>query len=68
MERLILDHRAEVRPRRLADFVSRCLAALVAADARRRDAARLASLPDYLLADMALTRDAVRSHPPVLGG
>ena len=68
MERLTLDHRAEVRPRRLADFAARRLARLVAADARRRDAARLASLPDHLLADMALTRDAVRSNPPVPGG
>jgi uncharacterized protein YjiS (DUF1127 family) len=38
----------------------RALAPLAAASARHRDAARLAGLPDHLLADIGLTRDAVR--------
>jgi len=42
------------------------LASLAAADARHRDAARLAGLPDHLLADIGLTRDAVRRRRPLL--
>jgi uncharacterized protein YjiS (DUF1127 family) len=42
------------------------LAPLVAAEARHRDAARLAGLPDHLLADIGLTRDAVRRRRPLL--
>ena len=36
-------------------------------DARRRDQARLAALPDRLLADIGLTRDAVRARRPDIG-
>lgn len=37
------------------------LAALVAAEARHRDRTRLAALSEHLLADIGLTRDAVRA-------
>lgn len=36
------------------------LAFLVAAEARHRDRTRLAAMPEHLLADIGLTRDAVR--------
>jgi uncharacterized protein YjiS (DUF1127 family) len=37
----------------------------IAAEARRRDAERLATMPDYLLRDIGLTRNAVRGEPTV---
>jgi len=46
--------------RRSGGWLARRLARLQAADVRRRDAVRLASLPEHLLADMGLTRDAAR--------
>ena len=47
-------------------WAARALAPLAAASARHRDAARLAGLPDHLLADMGLSRDAVRRCRPLL--
>jgi uncharacterized protein YjiS (DUF1127 family) len=47
-------------------WVLRALHLLAAADARHRDAGRLAALPNHLLADMGLTRDAVRVPRPTL--
>ena len=55
---------APLSPRR---GIGRLIAALadrwIAAETRRRDAERLATLPDYLLRDM--TRDEVRGEPMV---
>jgi uncharacterized protein YjiS (DUF1127 family) len=47
-----------------AGWARRALAPLAAAHARRRDAARLAGLPDHLLVDIGVTRDAVRRGRP----
>jgi hypothetical protein len=46
------------------DWARRALAPLAAAHARHCDAVRMAGLPDHLLADIGLTRDAVRRRRP----
>ena len=42
-------------------WTRRAVERLAAADRQRRDGVRLAALPDHLLADIGLTRDAARS-------
>ena len=48
-------------------WVAQTVAAFATTDARRRDQARLAALADGLLADIGLTRDAVRARRPDIG-
>ena len=49
------------RPRGLPELFAGLVDRWIAAAARRREAKRLRSMPDYLLKDIGLTRDDVRS-------
>jgi len=52
---------------RLGAWTGDILGAWAAADRRHRDRVRLAGLPDHLLADIGVTRDAVRGPSPGAG-
>ena len=44
-----------------AGWLRRLVDALIAVEARRRDAERIATMPEYLLNDIGISRDAVPS-------
>jgi hypothetical protein len=67
MHTILLETAAARRARgRLGAWAGGILGAMAAAERRRSDRVRLAALPDHMLADMGLTRDAVRGLRPSL--
>jgi uncharacterized protein YjiS (DUF1127 family) len=52
---------AVTKPFSFGRLIGRLAGAWIAAERRRRDAEQLATMPDYLLYDIGLTRDGVAS-------